>query len=128
MLSVVGEVVGKDYFVDLKKDGGTLIFNKWESGDYDWNTGLPKEDNTRIRTPLSYKKKLKSNTKYKVTLSKNLTWGVRTYKSDGTFITTFSSTNTTNGVFTTKSDTAYGLMMIITTDKSIVVKMEEVKE
>lgn len=128
MFSLVGEVVGKDYFVDLKKDGGTLIFNKWESGDYDWNTGLPKEDSTRIRTPIDYKKSLKPNTKYRITIDKNLTWGIRTYRKDGRFIGTYSSPNTPNGVFTTPDNVNYGLMMIVTTDKSIVVKVEEVKE
>lgn len=67
MLSMVGDVVGKDYFVGLKKDNGTFIGN-------------------------------------------------------------YSSANTTNGIFTTSSNTAYGLIMIVATDKSIVVKAEEVKE
>ncbi len=105
--------------------GNYTYFSKWENGDYDWNTGLPKEDSTRVRTPLDYKKRLKPNTKYRVTTDEGLTWGLRTYKKNKTFIGTFSSTNTTNGIFTTKSDTSYGLMMITTTDTNKVVKLQE---
>ena len=49
-------------------------------------------------------------------------------KDNGTFIGNYSSANTTNGIFTASSNTAYGLIMIVATDKSIVVKVEEVKE
>lgn len=107
-------------------DKDTIVFDKWESGDYDWNTGNEKEDNSRIRTPVIYKKKIEPSTKYRIIPSINVTFGLRTYKKEGTFISTFSSTNLTEGIFTSPSSVSYGLMMVITTNKNIKVKVQKI--
>lgn len=127
MSSLVGGIgiIGQDMVCGFGKK--TIVFINWESGDWTISTGEAKDDKARIRTPWKDKKRVKSNTKYKITLPAALTVGVRLYEKNGNYIqASLFDIDVTNYIFTTKKNTYYLMLMLITTQKDIKVIMEEV--
>lgn len=126
MLSLVGVGVGVLY---KWGNNGVIKFTKWESGDYNYQTGIAVENANKLRTPLQYKVVYKPNTRYVIKLSSPMMFGLRAYKTDSTFIKSFSNALSTKDTleFTSPAKEGYFLMMINTTDTSTVATLKEVK-
>ena len=115
-------IIGQDMVCGFRKK--TIIFDKWEDGDWKSEDGLPKGNSTRIRTPWNCKKKIKPNANYEVDPC-GITIGTRIYKKDGTYIGN-NSFGSKKFKFITTSDSYYLLFVAVTNNKSFKLVVKEV--
>lgn len=79
----------------IKKSPNVInIFRGFEIGDYNFQTGVAEDKNTRIRTVAEEKVLIDSGT-YTIDFNANLVFGIRLYDINGNFYTTISQTTPT---------------------------------
>ena len=125
MRKILDLIIGKDYFVDLKKD---VI--KLELGELDINDGKPISNSNKVRTKDYIK--VKSNTKIKITVSNYSKSGaVRWFLYDNsnklldTWYFGLDAGGTTSATIETKTATKLKLYMN-GADLDAVIKVEEI--
>lgn len=101
----------------------TIILNKWESGDYNYQTGKPIEDARRQRTPQKYRIKIIPEMTYTIELPFTTTFGLRIYDSNNNFVKTESGQNVKSLTFKAHNKADNALIMVFSLKRDITVKI-----
>ena len=116
-------IIGQDMVCGFGKK--IIVFEKWESAAWHWQTGKAETTEEYIRTPLEYKKKVKPNTKYEFISSEPARLGFRMYRKDGVYLR-FADISSSYGFFSTVSETSYLLITVPSEYTNLKVTIKEV--
>ena len=117
-------IIGQDMVCSFGKT--TIVFDKWEYGDWHYSTGEAIETTERLRTPEQYRKELKANTTYKLICNKKVSVLIREYNNTGKLIWTTNTQGNSPFIFTTMKVEDYTLLVLLGTDIDTKVTIKEV--